>query len=146
MFEKILFPTTGSRLSEKISNTIVGLIKEKPDREVTILHVLEKYDMPAEVEYEIVSRGHDFEEMLSSHVKECIQKSTKVFRENGIPYKVRIKRGDPVKVIIKISEEMCCDLMIIGYHGETTLTELIFKGNTMARLIDNSPCPVMVIK
>lgn len=146
MFERILFPTTGSMLSEKISNTIVGLIKEKPDREVTILHVLEKYDMPAEIEYEIVSRGHDFEEMLSSHVKECIQKSTKVFKENGIPYKVRIKRGDPVKVITKISEEMACDLMIIGYHGETTLTELIFKGNTMAKLIDNSPCPVMVIK
>ena len=146
MFEKILFPTSGAGLSNKIANTIVGLIKEKPDREVTILHVLEKYDLPAEVDYEIVITGQDFDKMLSDSVEECIEKSTKIFRDNGIPYQVRIKRGDPVNVIRAISEEMGCDLMIIGYHGETTLTDIIFKGNTMAKLIDNSPCPVMVIK
>ncbi|KUO51596.1 MAG: hypothetical protein APF76_13195 [Desulfitibacter sp. BRH_c19] len=146
MFEKILFPTTGAGLSNKIANTIVGLIKEKPDREVTILHVLEKYDMPAEVDYEIVTRGKDFQKILSAHVEECIQKSTKVFKDNGIAYKIRIKRGDPIKVIKAISEEIGSDLMIIGYHGETSLTELLFKGNTMTQLIDNSPCPVMIIK
>ncbi|MDW7674083.1 MAG: universal stress protein [Bacillota bacterium] len=146
MFERILFPTSGSGLSEKIAKTIVGLIKEKPDRKVIVLNVVDKYSLPAEVEFEMDKTGLSAEEVIKKNVEECIQKATKVFEDSHTPYKVKVRRGEPVKTIVETAEELQCDLMVIGYHGECTLMEFLFKGNIMSRLIDEAKCPVMVIK
>lgn len=146
MFKKILFPTSGSGLSEKIAQTIVGLINENPERSVYILNVVDKYNLPAEVDYEMEKTGLDAEEIIKNNIEECIQKATKVFKENKVPYNVQVRVGKPVPTIIKTAMELDCDLMVIGYHGECTLTEFIFKGNIMNCLIDQAHCPVMVVK
>lgn len=146
MFEKILFPTSGSSLSEKIAQMIVGLINEKPDRQVFILNVIDKYELPAEVEYEMERTGLSAETIIKKNVKENLAKAIQVFEDSQVPYKVKIRRGKPVPTIVKTAMELECDLMIIGYHGECSLTDFIFKENIMSCLIDQSHCPVMVVK
>ncbi|MEW6622553.1 MAG: universal stress protein [Bacillota bacterium] len=146
MFEKILFPTAGSALAEKIAEVIVKLIKEKPDRQVTILNVVQGYQVPGEVEFEMEAKGVHLDDFIQKNVEASIGKAVEIFKNNGVPYTVEIKMGDPVKNIVETAKNMECDLVVIGYHGETTLTDFIFKGNTMSRIIDECVSPVMVIK
>ena len=69
-----------------------------------------------------------------------------MFKEQNVSYKIRIEVGEPVETIVKVAEEIDAQLMVIGYHGESKLSDYLFKGNITSRLIDNSKCPLLVVK
>lgn len=146
MFEKILFPTCGSPLSGKIAETIVGLIKEKPDRQVTILTVVDYHQLPIAVDYQFEQSGFHHKDFVLKNVEEIIEKAVKVFKENNVPFEVRVEKGEPTKTIVQVADEIECDLMVVGHHGESKLSDYLFKGDMTANLINESHCPVMVIK
>ncbi|MGF7184049.1 nucleotide-binding universal stress UspA family protein [Desulfitispora alkaliphila] len=147
MFKKILFPTSGSPLCGKIARTICGLIKEKPEREVTILNVLDpRHHIPAQVDYELDKCGLRPDAEAIKNAEQVLKKAIKVFKENNVPYKVMVRSGEPVCTIIEVADEMQCDLMVVGHHGESRLSDYLFKGNITARLINEADCPVIVIK
>lgn len=147
VFKKILFPTSGSPISEKIAQTIVDkLVKDAKDTEVTIVYVLEVTPFHSSVSYQLEEEGMDASQLALEEVKNILAKATKVFKENNVDYKVRVELGEPVKTILKVAEETGSDLMVVGYHGQSTLSDYLFKGNITSELIDGAVCPIMVIK
>jgi len=146
VFKKILFPTSGSPISEKIAKTIANLVSDIKDAEITIVYVLEVTPFHRSVSYQLEDKGIDSSKLALDEVKEILAKATKVFNENGIPYKIRVELGEPVEMILKIAEEINSDLMVVGYHGESSLSDYLFKGNITAELINKATCPIMVVK
>lgn len=147
MFKKILFPTSGSPISEKIAQTIVNkLIIDPNEIKITILYVLEVTPFHRSVSYQLQDKGIDSTQLALEEVRGILAKATKVFNDNNIPYQIRVELGEPVETILKIAEEMNCDLMVVGFHGQSSLSDYIFKGNITTELIDGANCPIMVVK
>lgn len=147
MFKKILFPTTGSPICERIAQTVVDkLIKDENGVEVTILYVLEMTPFHNSVSYQLEEEGLDPSLLALDEVKKIMKKATRVFKENKVAYKFRLELGEPVKTILRIAEETESDLMVVGYHGQSTLSDYLFKSNITSKLIDGANCPIMVIK
>ncbi|KJS18652.1 MAG: hypothetical protein VR72_21865 [Clostridiaceae bacterium BRH_c20a] len=146
MFKKILFPTSGSPVSEKIALTIVNLISDTKNAEITIVYVLQVTPFHRTVSYQLEDKGIDSSKLALEDIKDILEKATKVFRENNIPYTIRVELGEPVEMILKIAEETKSDLMVVGFHGHSTLSDYLFKGNITNELIDKTNCPILVVK
>ena len=146
MFKRILLPTSGSPITEKKAETILHLIGDPKDAEITILYVIKSYPNFGVVSSELEQKGIDTSQICLEDAKNVVKKATKVFKENGIPYTLKVEIGEPVETIIKVATETNSQLMIVGHHGESTLSDYLFKGNITAQLINKSPCPILVVK
>ncbi|OEH85677.1 hypothetical protein BHU72_02460 [Desulfuribacillus stibiiarsenatis] len=146
MFNRILFPTSGSPISPKIANMICQLIKEDHDRQVQILTVAEFPNMPSNVSMLLDDAGVHVEDVILEDVRARIDQVVKIFEENSIPYHIKIATGDPIKTIIKEADAFQADLLIVGHHGESSFADFLFKGNITVQLINEAKCPVMVLK
>jgi len=146
VYKKILFPTSGSPISEKIAETIIKLINNKDEAEITILYVMKIPQMYGDVPYQLEGEGVDTSQIALEDAQRVLAKATKVFDDNKVPYTIRIEFGDPVKNIIKVAQETNSELMVVGHHGESKLSDYLFKGNVTSQLINNSTCPVLVVK
>jgi nucleotide-binding universal stress UspA family protein len=64
----------------------------------------------------------------------------------GLPvqYETKIKYGQTKNTIPQLVLEEHADLVVIGHEGNNGLKD-IFKGSVAADIIQNSPCPVLVI-
>ncbi|OEF98458.1 universal stress protein [Desulfuribacillus alkaliarsenatis] len=146
MFNRILFPTSGSPIAPKMAKMICQLIKEDTEREVLILTVAQIPSMPSNVSMLLDHAGVHVEDVVLEDIKERVEKVTTIFEENDIPYKVKIASGEPINTILKEADNFKADLLILGHHGESTFTDFLFKGNITVQLINEANCPVMVVK
>ncbi|MFZ5944567.1 MAG: universal stress protein [Bacillota bacterium] len=146
MYKRILFPTSGSPISEKKAKTIAHLIDESPNSEITILYVLEVTPFHRSVSYQLEDKGIDPSKLALEEAKEVMSKATKIFKENNIPFKIRVEMGEPVETILRVAKEMESDLLVVGHHGESTLSDYLFKGNITSELINKANFPILVIK
>ncbi len=56
-----------------------------------------------------------------------------------------VQRGNPVEEIIKSAEEIKCDLIVMGTHGQSTLEDVML-GSTARRVIRRSKVAVLVVR
>ena len=57
---------------------------------------------------------------------------------------ILVERGNPVEQIIKNAEELNCDLIVMGTHGQGTLADVML-GSTARRVIRRVKMPVLVV-
>jgi nucleotide-binding universal stress UspA family protein len=57
----------------------------------------------------------------------------------------KLAKGDPASPIIKVAEEMACDLIVLGTHGRTGLGRVLM-GSVAEHVMRSAPCPVLVVK
>jgi nucleotide-binding universal stress UspA family protein len=55
-----------------------------------------------------------------------------------------LREGTPWKEIIASAREWPADLIVVGTHGRSGLTRLLF-GSTAEGVVRHSPCPVVVV-
>ena len=56
-----------------------------------------------------------------------------------------VQRGNPVEEIVRSAEEVNCDLIVMGTHGQGTLEDVML-GSTARRVIRRSKMPVLVVR
>ena len=56
-----------------------------------------------------------------------------------------VVRGNPVEEILKYSEDINCDLIVMGTHGHGTLADAMI-GSTARRVLRRSAKPVLVVR
>ncbi len=57
----------------------------------------------------------------------------------------RIEEGDPVSVILRVAEERCADLIVMGTHGRTGIRRLLM-GSVAEQVVRRAACPVVTVK
>ena len=58
---------------------------------------------------------------------------------------VLIKHGTPAEVIVETSQELNCDLIVVGTRGHGVIADILV-GNTAKWVLKHSPIPVLVIR
>jgi universal stress protein A len=61
------------------------------------------------------------------------------------PVEYRLEEGDPAAVILRVSEESKCDLIVMGTHGRTWLSHLLM-GSVAEKVVRKAKCSVLVVK
>jgi nucleotide-binding universal stress UspA family protein len=57
----------------------------------------------------------------------------------------RLEDGDPVSEILRVAEEIHCDLIVMGTHGRTGLARLLM-GSVAEPVVRKALCPVVTVK
>ena len=65
--------------------------------------------------------------------------------ESFVTDDIIVVRGNPVEEILKYSEEINCDLIVMGTHGQGTLADAMM-GSTARRVLRRSTKPVLVVR
>ena len=62
-----------------------------------------------------------------------------------IPHELIFRVGNPGSVLLDLSFEKNCDLVIMGNRGRGALKSL-FMGSVSSGILKNAKCPVFIIK
>lgn len=62
-----------------------------------------------------------------------------------IPHELIFRVGNPGSVLLDLSFEKNCDLVIMGNRGRSALKSL-FMGSVSSHLASNVKCPILIIK
>ena len=144
MFRRILYPTDFSDVSQKALEYIKRL-KEAGATEVVLLHV---HDIRGDEAAHRVLGSSKFEQLqkgLEKEAKKMLSKPEKELHEAGLKVKPMIRRGIPLKEILKVETEEDVSAIVIGSHGVSNIQEM-FLGSVSEKVIRRCKKPVLVIK
>ena len=144
MFEKILFPTDFSEVSEKALRYIKELTKTGL-KEVVVLHVVEIGILEASHGY---LSGKDIEDYQASKLKDASEALKKIGEElsgEGLIVKARVEIGFPLLEILRIEKEENVSMIVLGSHGLSNLQEM-FLGSVSEKVIRKCKNPILVIR
>jgi len=132
---------------------------------ITILHVLAEFsgeefvtNMISTDTWEEIKRRHYSEarnQLIGKKrdhvaIREVLEAFSEEAQADGedqtfVTDEILIKNGTPAEVIVETSQELKCDLIVMGTHGQSSFAD-VFVGSTAKRVIKNSPIPVLVIR
>jgi nucleotide-binding universal stress UspA family protein len=142
--ESILVPTDFSKDADRASHAALALLRKQPkDATLTLLHV---YHLPFEyTAYGTVPTSWDYFKDVEGAATDRIEEIADSFREEGLSVVTRTVEGYPPEVIIKVAEEIGCDMIAMGTHGRTGLAHLLL-GSTAERVVQHAGCPVLTVR
>ena len=126
MFETVLFPIDCSRQALETAGKALQLARSH-DSSLVLLSVVE----PERPEMQ------DPEE-----VAQLLQRTREQVEQAGVPCNVVERQGRPAFVICDVADELNVDVIVMGTRGVNLETD---TESTAARVIQLSPCPVLVV-
>lgn len=141
--KKILCPVDFSDCSKIALDYSVSLAK-KYEAQILILHVVETtFPDP-----EYIAICEDMEKIHTQLAKQAetkISKLKETLTDENIKTTSIISTGKPFVEIIKCAKKNNVDLIVIGSHGQSGLSHILF-GSTADKVIRKSPCGVLTVK
>lgn len=153
-YKMILVPHDGSEISDKALSHAIYLSKIS-DADIIILNVLDNIDgtdssavlatMRGGEAGELDKADRDVEITMEGGVKRMIEEKMKLCKEAGVKSQVsyKIQTGKPVDEIVKLSEEMNIDLVVMASSKITSSIRVL--GSTTRKVIHRVKIPVLVI-
>ena len=147
MHKRILVPTDGSGNAERAGEYAISLA-DLSGADIIVLNVIDTYYLASIVQPDV---RESVDEELRTSVKKAVERFEAKIEEikcNGkcqnVKFKILIKEGKPVDVILKTIDEEKIDQVIIGKSGKDGL-ERFLLGNTTERVLKEAKIPVNVI-
>jgi len=142
--KQVLFTVDGSYYSYKAIEEALNILNMK-NSSVEILTVRsEAESLPTE----IIRDKEWLENILNKEkeiANETIEESKKILQQyNIIPSSTLSLDGDAAKVILDYTETNKKDLIIMGSHGRTGISDLLL-GSVSKRVLDHAKSPVLII-
>lgn len=137
MFKTVLFAIDQSREAHEAAVIVTNLVKTYG----STLYVLAVVEPDAEV----VEAPPHAEQMTSPEaVADLLEQAKTLFSQDGIEIKMLERQGKPAFTICDVADEIDANLIVIGSRG-TGLTEEGAADSVTNRVINLSPCPVLVV-
>jgi nucleotide-binding universal stress UspA family protein len=70
---------------------------------------------------------------------------SRAVRESNVKTETRQRLGTPYEEIVKVARERSVDLIVMATHGYTGFKHFLL-GSTAERVVNVSPCPVLVVR
>jgi len=147
MHKRILVPTDGSENAERAGEYAISLA-DLSGADIIVLNVIDTYYLASIVQPDV---RESVDEELRTSVKRAVERFEAKIEENkcngkcqNVKFKILIKEGKPVDVILKTIDEEEIDQVIIGKFGKHGL-ERFLLGNTTERVLKEAKVPVNVI-
>ncbi len=140
---KLLLPVDGSECALRAVDQLIAhcaCFREVP--EIHLLHVHAPIPIGR-------VQAHIGPETLHAYYLEESQEQLLVAQKKldaaGLFHTTHIHVGQPAEVIVKVSDELGCELIIMGTHGRSGLTELVM-GSVANRVLHRTKTPVLLVK
>jgi nucleotide-binding universal stress UspA family protein len=140
--ERILVPTDFSDQSQKAFLYAVEMARLF-EAEIVLLHVFDQRVVNDVFHIHQLPPEEARQEMLR-RAEERMETFSILDEAKGIPLRTRFEEGIPPQVVQETAEEIEADLIVIGTHGETGLTHLLY-GTTAEGVVRGAPCPVLTV-
>jgi len=147
MFNKILIPTDGSDLSNEAALSGVAFAKQNKS-EVIGVFVAPEYQYPIYVE--IIPPSYPTEDEYKDSMRKIGESYLKPIQDAaeaaGLVYSgiIVFSNGTGPK-IAAIAQENGCDLIYMGSHGRTGLTQMLL-GSVTSKVLSTCAIPVLVYR
>jgi len=141
LLRTILHPTDFSPAAEEAFQLAGSLARDHGAR-LVVFHV--NPPVPAG-ELPVASELEDAEEYNERLWEEFhrLERLDPRFRE--LRMECKFINGDPAWEILRLAEEIDCDLIVMGTHGRTGLARLLM-GSVAEKVLRKAPCPVLTMK
>jgi nucleotide-binding universal stress UspA family protein len=139
MFTKILLATDGSEHSLRAAEKAIGLAKCTPGATVDVVYVVDGETSKADVLRNWNTVG------VADARRDKIKSTEEKAKTAGIPYEIKIVRGEPGPTIVNYAIENQCDLVVIGSRGLNAFQELVL-GSVSHKVAKRAHCPVLIVK
>ena len=137
--KRILIAHDGSKSSESALKKAFE-IAEKFASSVTVISVVPELYLTELME---VDRIRILETLTEEAKKTMDRVKTKAV---GLkPVRTIVKQGDPATEILETAKKMKADLIVTGSHGRHGAQKFLL-GSVSSKIVDNSPCAVLVVK
>jgi len=133
----ILHPTDFSKASEAALQVARSLARDLGTR-LIVLHVL-PFDIYLEGKMAAELDPRDYQHSLDVTRQRLDSPDLKY------PVETRLSRGFAAEEILRVAQELECDLIVMGTHGRTGRGRLLM-GNTAESVLLEADCPVLVVK
>ena len=150
MYNNILVPTDGSKLSGKAVKEAMGFAKACGAK-LTVLHVMpdyrayvsEHYHVPPEMAAPVKKK---FQGEAAARSKEIIDQACAQGAAAGVACAgISVVGDEPYEAIIKQATKSKCDMIIMSSHGRRGLQSLLL-GSETAKVLVHSKIPVLVVR
>lgn len=149
-FKKILYATDMSE-SSRLALQYALSLAEKYGASITIVHVLR--DLPGYVE---AMSGANFDQKkLIADSKAKLTQDVSAFCEEEtcrldsgaeMVDQVIVDHGEPGWRILDMADQIGADLIVMGQHGRSALTDMMLMGGTARKVVNNSKVPVLTVR
>jgi len=142
---KLLLPTDGSNNALRAARYAATLIRNNPDKMVTILYVRPRKGDWSNYSWVLEDK---LDSGLDEMAREVIEKTKKTFEEEGVPakaIKTDVITGDPGRSIVKYAKDGNFGQIIMGTRGLGKLKGIIL-GSVSHQVLYMSEIPVLLIK
>ena len=137
-YKKILVPVDGSKYSNRALAHACNLAK-KYDSRISLIYVIDNSRVIL-----FVSRK-DYLNELKNFGKKVLEKATRMTEKRKVKSKQVMKEGKPAQQILNFVKKEKHDLIVVGNKGLGSI-DRFFMGSVSTKLVNNSQCPVLVVK
>jgi nucleotide-binding universal stress UspA family protein len=138
-----LFPTDFSDVSRKALGYIRQL-KQAGLKEVIVLYVIDEREIDAIFQHSAL-RFEDIVRSIRADAKKQMDAVERELKGNGFTVKVKIERGIPFQIILRVEHEEDVSAIVIGSHGKSNIKEMLL-GSVSEAVVRKSKKPVLVVK
>ncbi|MBD2313909.1 universal stress protein [Desertifilum sp. FACHB-1129] len=136
MFKTVLFPIDQSREAREAADVVADIVKKYSSR-LILLSVLEEPEGEGET--------LQSDRMASPELVETLLKNAQtLFSEQGISAEIIERQGKAAFAICDVADEIDANLIVMGCRG-IGLTEEGLQDSVTNRVINLSPCPVLIV-
>jgi nucleotide-binding universal stress UspA family protein len=144
MFKHILFATDGSPASEHAA-AIAAKLAATHGARLTALYVVDPYPYLGVGE----SNPVGFEAYMATGMQHAAQAHARVAQlcsREGVALEKRVAQDTTAASgIVETARDTEADLVVVGSHGRTGIARLVV-GSVAARVVDECPVPVLVVR
>jgi len=145
MFEHILLPTDGSKLSEKSIKQGIRMAKAM-NANITAVHVSPKFHTFTYQAEMLEATREDFEKTSETSATNYLDFVKRAAKGAGVDCDVvHITSDQPFKEIIKTAAKKKCDLILMASHGRRGI-EGFLLGSETQKVLTHSQIPVLVYR
>jgi nucleotide-binding universal stress UspA family protein len=139
--KKILIPTDGSDHSFRAAEYAISIAKMF-DAQIMVIYVID------EVVLDQLSKDTERENVeleLKQNGQRYINYVLDLATKEGVKNGFLLAKGRPFEQIVRLAKELKTDLIVMGTYGRKGADRILI-GSVAERVIEYSPCPVLVVK
>ncbi len=145
MFKNILCPIDMHPRSKMALRKAIA-IAHQFNSKITLLNIHEEFMSKKEMVMSRVSvsaLGEEFKK-IAIEAKEDMKSLVKELEADDVECEYILRDGKPSEIILKLSDEISADLIVMGTNGKDSFSDFIL-GSTAQNVIQKSQCPVLVM-
>ena len=147
MYQHILIPTDGSRLSESALAQGIELCKALGAR-LSVLHVVTDFvgDQAVDIPMAAVTAQEAYQQRAIAEAQSILGSAERHARAHGIEARTHyVFSTDPFRAIVDEAERSACDLIVMASHGRRGL-EALLLGSETQKVLTHCSVPVLVVR